>query len=313
MLTAHVEDKGNTFRIAFLTMMSIFIMGYVNALAINTLDLGTMITPQTGNVIWLGITIASGDWPLFIQYLGLFGGFVIGAIFALFTQNLFKERPSQFYWNWTFFILPIVIYPIFLKYNGYPVYSFLALGFSAGAALGFFRKVYHMELNNSMATGNVRFFGIHFAQAFFKKYKPENRAQRNKEITAMLIFLIAIVSFAGGAATYVRLALIDFNVPHSRAIRLSINDYDVFIEDFYDAEGNFIESRSTSVGFMRQTYGAGDFEGRSVASNIYRVGGLIILCVIPYLFAPRHCIIIEVEKKSKDPEEENKSNNKKAK
>jgi len=194
MLTANSTDKKATFKVAFLTAASIFVMGYLNGLALNTEELGVMITPQTGNVIWMGLNTAAGNWAGLIQNLGLFFGFMGGAVLALFTQNSFKNKTVQFFYNWTVFALPIVLYPFVLNGNVPPALSFFLLGLSAGAALGFFRKMYHMEINNAMATGNVRFLGLHFAGAFIKRNK--------KEVFTFWIFFICVLAFAGGAFLY---------------------------------------------------------------------------------------------------------------
>jgi len=55
MLIADKNCKKNTFRVAALTVASLIIMGYLNALAIHTSDLNAMITAQSGNIIWIGI------------------------------------------------------------------------------------------------------------------------------------------------------------------------------------------------------------------------------------------------------------------
>ena len=204
MLTANSTDKKATFKVAFLTAASIFVMGYLNGLALNTEDLGVMITPQTGNVIWMGLNTAAGNWAGLVQNLGLFFGFMGGAVLALFTQNSFKNKTVQFFYNWTVFALPIVLYPFVLQYNVPPALSFLLLGLSAGAALGFFRKMYHMEINNAMATGNVRFLGLHFAGAFIKRNK--------KEVFTFWIFFICVFAFAGGAFLYAIFAAADVTI-----------------------------------------------------------------------------------------------------
>ena len=272
MLTADSNDKTNTFRVAFLTIMSIFIMGYLNALALNTYELASMITPQTGNVIWMGIFAASGYWGYFFETIGLFAGFMGGAVFALYTQNLFNDKKVQFFWNWSVFVLPVMLYPTLFQYLLHPVLSFTLLGFSAGAALGFFRKVYHMEINTSMATGNVRFLGLHFAQAFFKKKK--NPEEAKLEVRTFWVFFAAVFSFAFGAFLYVMLARLDAHLPwdfnltlgcyHGSQERLTLGMRDIWYDRY--------EMYHPPIG----------------STNISRVGGLLLLCIIPYFFCPKY-------------------------
>ena len=263
MLTADSTDRKATFRVAFLTGASIFIMGYLNGYALNTADLGTMITPQTGNIIWLGLNAASGYWIYFLENLGLFIGFMAGAVFALFTQSMFKSKIKQFYYNWTVFVLPVLLYPLVLQYVVPPVVSFFVLGFASGAALGFFRKMYHMEINNAMATGNVRFLGLHFAGAFIKRNK--------KELTTFWIFFVCVFLFAFGAFCYAMLARLDYSLGFD--IHLGLGYYREHID----------HSR-----FYR-TLGLGYEHGYVilVRSNVMRIIGFIAICVIPYFFCPK--------------------------
>jgi len=262
MLTADSLDKKATFRVAFLTGASLFIMGYLNGYALNTADLGAMITAQTGNVVWLGLNAAAGYWVYFLENLGLFFGFVVGIIFALYTQNSFKNKSTQFYYNWTVFILPVLFYPLVLQYVAPPFVSFFVLGFASGAALGFFRKMYHLEINNAMATGNVRFFGLHFAGAFMKKNK--------KEVSTFWIFFVCTFLFAFGAFVYATLARLDYNL--GLDIHLGLGYYREFADHsrFY---------RTLGLGYERGYV-------ILVASNVARIIGFIVICLIPYFFCP---------------------------
>jgi len=266
MLIADSEDRVATFKVAFMTGASIFVMGYINAFSLNTNDLGTMITPQTGNVIWMGLNLASGYWGYFLENLGLFFGFMGGAMFALFTQALFKSKVHQFYYNWTVFALPLMLYPLILQYVIPSFISFFIIGFSSGAALGFFRKMYHMEINNAMATGNVRFLGLHFAGAFIKGNK--------KEVVTFWIFFTCVLAFAAGAFFYAIFANMDYNLGlEGRGMIIGLGDH--------------------SVRMFRQTLGMGEYRIDIVSSNIVRYIGLLVFCIIPYFFCPKATVAAE--------------------
>ena len=279
MLTADVNDKSASFKVAFLTAASIFVMGYLNALALNTYDLGTMITPQTGNVIWLGLNASMGYWGYFIENLGLFLGFIGGVIFAMLTQNSFKNKSVQFYYNWTVFSLPIMLYPLVLQYVAAPWISFTLLGFAAGATLGFFRKMYHTEINTSMATGNVRFLGLHFAGAFIKKNK--------KEVSTFFIFLTCVLAFAGGAFVYGMFARLDYALDLNIYLGLGYVDY---VREYVNVEYGLylqqVRELGTGYGLDRLTLGLADRD-QAVTSNVVRVVGLLVFCLVPYLFNPK--------------------------
>ena len=270
MLTADSNDRKNTFKVAFLTIASIFIMGYLNALALNTHALGMMITPQTGNVIWMGIYAGTGQWGYFLETLGLFFGFMGGAVFALFTQNLFTKKTTQFIWNWTFFIIPILAYPFVLQYVVPPIVALTLLGFAAGATLGFFRKVYHMEINTSMATGNVRFLGLHFAQAFLHKKTKGDK----KEIKTFWIFFVAVLAFAVGAFFYVIFARIDAGLANDLSLRLGTAPGP--LREGYDAVGRII-----GISYDRAYPIPAD------GPNLVRAIGLVVFCIVPYFFCPK--------------------------
>ena len=269
MLTANVADKRAMFKVVFFTQFSIFIMGYLNALALNTYDLGALITAQTGNIIWLGLNAASGYWGYFLENMGLFVGFMGGVVFAFYTQSIFSKKSTQFFWNWTFFVLPIALYPIVFQYVIPPFLSFTILGFSAGATLGFFRKAYHMEINTSMATGNARFLSLHFAQAFIKKNTKGSKA----EIATFWIFFVAIFAFAFGAFVYAMFARVDAYLAVD--INIGLGYY---------------------LGTERLTLGMGDIAyGRylyprfpATSTNVVRIFGLLLFCVVPYFFGPKN-------------------------
>jgi len=195
------KEKIADFQIAFITIASIYIMGYINAYALNTRDLGLLVTPQTGNIIWMGINAASGNWRVFIDNLGLFFGFIIGAIFVIYTRTVFKNKSSQFYFDWSIFVIPTILYPLVLQFVVPSYVSLFILGFSSGVALGCFRQVYSLDINNAMATGNVRFIGVHFAGAVLKKNK--------KELFNLWIFFLCVFMFAAGAFCYTKFAQMD--------------------------------------------------------------------------------------------------------
>ena len=216
MLVAHEADKSAIRKVAFLTLATIFIMGYINALALRTIDITAMITAQSGNIVWLGIDFTQAvmghtyryiygigygyvdgfeAWVPFFQRVALFLGFVIGSAVGFATKDYFKENKRvQFYYDWTLFAAPIAIYPLLFQYNIPPFISLLLLGFSAGATLRFFRKLYHLDINTSMATGSAMFVGIHFVEYI--------RTKSKKELFTVCLFLIAVFTFALGAGIY---------------------------------------------------------------------------------------------------------------
>jgi len=263
MLTADPANKVATFKVAFITCASLFILGFINAFSLNTHDLGYMITPQSGNVVWMGINAAAGYWSLFFENLGLFFGFIAGVVFGLLTKEFFKDSPLEFYFKWTMFVLPILIYPLAMQYVVPTVISLIILGFACGVALEFFRKLYHLEVNNAMVTGNVRFLGLHLAGAYIKSNK--------KEIITFWLFFLSVLLFAGGAFVYTKLAQIDYIMG-------------------LQGSGFIIGLGDHSVRMFRHTLGFGEYRIDVVSSNIARFAGLLAACIIPYFFCPKNDI-----------------------
>ena len=190
------EEKRATFKTAFITASTIFIMGYINAYALQTDQLGAMVTAQSGNVVWMGLNPALGNWGDFLSNLALFFGFIFGCAFAYLNQTLIKHKTGQFFLAWALFALPLALYPFYMSYINSQV-AFLIMGLSAGFGLGFFRKLYHLEVNNAMATGSVRFVGTWFAEAFINKKKG---APFTFALFVLCVLLFSLGAFVCGIA-----------------------------------------------------------------------------------------------------------------
>ena len=183
-------QKTLAFKTAFITGATIFIMGYVNGMSIHTEQLGAMVTAQSGNVVWMGLNPAFGQWDRFASNLMLFFGFIFGCGFGFMNQNLIKHKTVQFFFNWSLFSLPLILFPFYTAHVSSQI-AFLLMGLSAGFGCGFFRKMYHLDINNAMATGSVRFLGIYFGEAVINKKK--------KEFFTLGLFAICVVLFSAGA------------------------------------------------------------------------------------------------------------------
>ena len=193
------------FKVAFITGATIFIMGYMNAFALHDGLLGKMVTPQTGNVVWMGVYPVFGEWAAWASALLLFFGFVFGCGFAVMTNKSFANKTAQFFFNWLLFATPAALYPFYSPFIPSQV-AFLMMGLSVGVGVGFFRIMYHLDqINNAMATGSVRFIGVFFAEVVLKKNK--------KETFTLILFIICVLLFAlGGTAWAVATRLDSANI-----------------------------------------------------------------------------------------------------
>jgi len=200
---SEVEKKAK-FNTAFITASTIFIMGFVNGMALHTSQLSAMVTAQSGNVIWMGLNPVFGNWSAFISNLFLFFSFIFGCGFAVMTLSKFEDKLKQFFFNWSLFALPVALYPFYMQFINSHV-AFFMMGLSAGFGVGFFRVIYHLDqINNAMATGSVRFIGVHFAGAFLKKNKSE--------VFTFWIFVIAALLFSLGAALFAITSGLDYSM-----------------------------------------------------------------------------------------------------
>jgi len=268
-------DSKWLFKLAFVTLWSIFVMGFINGMSINSYYMGVPVTPQTGNIIWMGLFPAFGNWTAFGQTLILWGAFMGGAILALYTGGLFKNPKVQFFYAWSTFSVPVIVHTLFLQ-NHSTAISFILLGAASGATLGFFRRVYHMDqVNTAMATGNARFVGLHLAKAFSTK----DEAGKKKERATFLIFFLAIFAFAFGAFLYG----MAFRLDAYSAGSAIMSDYSRFIgglTSFGDPSlYDYMLSHGMDFGGLHFTHENGGFNFRNIA--------LIVFCIIPYFFFPK--------------------------
>ncbi|MCL1991805.1 MAG: DUF1275 domain-containing protein [Spirochaetes bacterium] len=193
---AHIRE---TRKVAFVTWASIFVMGYMNAYGLGTGNwlLGAMVTPQTGNFVWMGKNLADGNWPALFTNFMLFFGFAGGNIFGFYTKSITPNKTKQFLFSWTCFIIPVILFPITMSFVANTSVAFFVMGFAAGCGLSFFRQVFHLDINNAMATGSARFVGLWFWEACIKKAKTEK-----KEMLTFVLFFVCLFSFSAGAFLY---------------------------------------------------------------------------------------------------------------
>ena len=198
------QKNREMFKVACTVWASIFIMGFINAFSLSLIRqyyyddwlLGAMLTPQTGNLVWMGKHLASGNWAGLLTTIMLFVGFGAGNIFGFYHKSKFADKRKQFFFSWTCFILPIIIFPVYMHFIGTNIAMFI-MGFAAGTGLSLFRQVYHLDVNNAMATGNARFMPLWFWRACIRRDRTAD-----KEVFTFVLFTVCILSFVFGASLY---------------------------------------------------------------------------------------------------------------
>jgi len=126
----------------------------------------------------------------------MFFSFVLGCAAAhAILQRKYRPR-IEFLLSWSFFVLPIAAYVFFGALLTANTVIF-TLSLASGAALGFFRKIGDIELNNNIVTGNMRFLAINL----YDGTAGRNPARlRPFWIYALAIFLFFLGSFVCGVA-----------------------------------------------------------------------------------------------------------------
>lgn len=259
------DSKGDLSRLAFVTLWSIFAMGFLNGMAINSSEIGVAVTPQTGNIVWMGLNLALGRWVPLLNNFGLFFGFVAGCALPFLTTNLFKNPKAQFFYAWSMFAVPISLYPFLLQHQAPLFVTLFFIGLASGASLRFFRRIYELDqINSAMATGSVMFLGVQFAKGFVQKSAADVRM--------FWIFLLCVVAFAFGSFTYA----IAFRFDAYVAVD-SIGQYSRFI-NYLDADQLF--RHNGMIGGL-------DFNAPQQSGLNFRNLGMILINLVPYFFYPK--------------------------
>ncbi|TLG77478.1 YoaK family protein [Culicoidibacter larvae] len=185
--------SSNSSKATFITCLSTFILGYINAYSL-LFENSSLVSPQTGNLVNLGIKLSQGFSAGLLTNLMIFSGFGIGCFLAPWLLSKVKNKQIEFFLTWTVFVAPIWINLLFIN-TITPLFSILLLSFVSGVGLCFFRKINQLDLNNNIMTGNLKnMYAALFEVTILKK------VEKYKTILeyALIIFLFFIGTFIAG-------------------------------------------------------------------------------------------------------------------
>jgi len=131
-------DKKQT-RLNLITVFAAFILGYMNSYGV-LFDTGALVSPQTGNLINMALSLNEGNMARFLNTLLIFGGFFVGCMFSTWLTGKIKGKRREFFITWSIFFGPILLNWIFIDYVT-PRMAMLGLSFISSVGLCFFRKV----------------------------------------------------------------------------------------------------------------------------------------------------------------------------
>lgn len=180
-------------RTTFATCLSTFMLGYLNAYSL-LFENASLVSPQTGNLVNLGVKLAQGNIDAIAVNIMIFGGFGIGCFLAPWLLGKVKDKQAEFLATWIVFVAPIWLNLIFIDAIT-PLLSILILSFVSGVGLCFFRKIGQLDLNNNIMTGNLKnMYAALFEGTILKK------AEKYKVVFkyAIIILLFFIGTLAAG-------------------------------------------------------------------------------------------------------------------
>jgi len=168
-----------------ITSLSVFLLGYLNAFS--TIFYSSVISPQTGNLVNLGVKLGQLDFTNLTQHFILIFGFAAGCIIA---SMIMTEIKKAVLFNWTIFLLVLGGLTVFHQALSRDI-ILLAFSFLAGLALTFFRAIGKLDINNGIMTGNLKNLYCRIHDLFSLK-KTEHK-------TTIIIYFFVILLFFSGA------------------------------------------------------------------------------------------------------------------
>lgn len=167
------------------TLCATFLLGYLNAYSY-VFNQSSYITPQTGNLISLGVALVREDTQTTILNFMLLVGFALGCIIGGILLVKVKINHRCLVFTWSVFTAMLMV--VYLLNDGLsqPV-SVILLALLSGFALTLFRKVGQFDVNNGIMTGNFKNLYVNLVQGFSKNSWPQ--------IMKAFAFLLVIVVF----------------------------------------------------------------------------------------------------------------------
>ncbi|HEY0187632.1 MAG TPA: YoaK family protein [Cellulomonas sp.] len=154
---------------------------------------GAFANAQTGNVVFVAIDVARGQWALAARYLPIIGAFVLGLVAA---EMIAARRHRRLLHDPTRVVLIaeiVVLAAVAAAPTGTPhLVSTTAVAFVAALQVTTFRLVRDTGYSTTMTTGNLR----SLVTAAYEWLSGYDRSQRTVAARLSLI----VLAFTGGAA-----------------------------------------------------------------------------------------------------------------
>lgn len=154
---------------------------------------GIFANAQTGNLIFIGLEIAQGEYHRALRYVPSIASFVLGVIFNKYITNKIKNIKISNYINISLLIQIFVLVLIYVIPNIY-IFDIRPWGISFTCAMQFdsFRRVNSVPFASVFCTGNLRSMSEHLFRYFYNK---ENLSKINAltYIIIISVFLLGVI------------------------------------------------------------------------------------------------------------------------
>lgn len=160
---------------------------------------GVFANAQTGNIVFVGIYAAKGNWGQALAHVPPILAFIVGVIVA----EAIKKNPLRLFmqdWEKAVLLLEIIVlFIIGFVPNTIPnIFVTVTISFVASVQVTSFRKLVDSPYNTTMCTGNLRSVSQAAYIAFTKKDR-ESAIKAIRYSTIILSFLTG--AFLGGLLT----------------------------------------------------------------------------------------------------------------
>lgn len=154
---------------------------------------GIFANAQTGNIVFLGINLAEGNFKKVIEYIIPILAFAMGIIIAEMIRKRYDTKKRVHWRQVILFIEMIILVCISITPTRYNLLVNATISFVCSLQVQSFRKVDGNPYATTMCTGNLR-SGTHAIYNYIS-----NRNNRdNKELIKSIKYLIVIVFFVIG-------------------------------------------------------------------------------------------------------------------
>ncbi|NKZ20611.1 DUF1275 domain-containing protein [Streptococcus ovuberis] len=168
-----------------------FISGYIDAYTYHTQG-GRFAAAQTGNVIFLGISLAEKNMERALAYLIPIFMFSFGQWFNYLVRGYLSRHSIRWHAFSSMMMLSLLVFIILLTPLLPPIFTISSLSFFASMQVNTFKRLRGMPYANVMMTGNIK----NAAHLLVKGLVEKNKAyQKEAFLTYSVIvsFIIGII------------------------------------------------------------------------------------------------------------------------